>query len=73
MIKIPIIHRWAWRLSRSCFYKGGTGVLILQALSLPTVEEGGLGGPPEERALARLQEAFASPIPSEVPVTLGHK
>lgn len=37
-------------------------MLILQALSLPTVEEGGLGGPPEERALARLQEAFASPI-----------
>lgn len=66
MIKIPIIHRWAWRLSRSCFYKGGTGVLILQALSLPTVEEGGLGGAPhpapEERALARLQETFASPI-----------
>lgn len=63
MIKIPIIHRWAWRLSRSCFYKGGTVVLILQALSLPTVEEDGLGDPPlEEKALARLQETFASPI-----------
>lgn len=37
-------------------------MLILQALSLPTVEEDGLGGPPRKKALARLQETFASPI-----------
>lgn len=47
-------------------------VLILQALSLPTVEEDGLGGP-RGKSSGQASRDLCQPNPSEVPVTLGHK
>lgn len=49
-------------------------MLILQALSLPTVEEDGLAPPhPPGKSSGQASRDLCQPYPSEVSVTLGHK